>query len=311
MPSVRARAHLGARRRVSLLAVAGATLVAVAPADAARTPRTAPPPFSGVFEFSDVTPGTQLTECPQAGLDGDRPLDRRRRDEVGADQRTLERHPLQPGLRLLPAERDQRRDQPAHDAQRRRRRERLPPRLLAVRVLRLDRRRQELLRRPDPGAVAAGHRQLRQRGRPGGRVRPRGRRVLRRDRVQPHRRPRRDLRDALDERRLHVDPGMRADRRHARRPGRRPVPLQLGRRRPAPARRRRRDVQRGRRRAGQRLDPVRRQGVHRRWAAARRRAGAVLHAAHPPGRRLQPRRRRLGPGLRHVDPVHARPAVPV
>ena len=84
MPGMPDGAHLGARRRGAALAAVAvmATLVAVAPADAVRSPRTAPPPYSGVFEFSDVTPGTQLTECPQAGLDGHRPLDRRQRDEV-------------------------------------------------------------------------------------------------------------------------------------------------------------------------------------------------------------------------------------
>jgi hypothetical protein len=83
MLGLHARARLGARRRAAVLAAAAvATLVAVAPADAARKPRLAPPPFSGVFEFDDVTPATQLTECPQAGLRGDQPLDQRARDAV-------------------------------------------------------------------------------------------------------------------------------------------------------------------------------------------------------------------------------------
>src|SRR6478752_1016614 len=43
---------------------------------------------SGPFDFKDVTFGTGLTECPQAGLDGARPqpLDRRHKDQ--AEQRS-------------------------------------------------------------------------------------------------------------------------------------------------------------------------------------------------------------------------------
>jgi hypothetical protein len=78
--------HLVSSGRGPVLAVATslAFALAIAPAEARKNPRFDPPPFSGAFEFSDVTPGTQLTECPQAGLKGarPRPLDRRERDEV-------------------------------------------------------------------------------------------------------------------------------------------------------------------------------------------------------------------------------------
>ncbi len=46
---------------------------------------SAPPP-SGSLDFRDLDLGTLITECPQAGLEGDplhpQPLDRRQKDKV-------------------------------------------------------------------------------------------------------------------------------------------------------------------------------------------------------------------------------------
>ena len=50
-------------------------------------------------------------------------------------------------------------------------------------------------------------------GRPGADVRPRGDRLLREHRLQPHRRLERHLGQPVDERRLHLEPGLRGDRR--------------------------------------------------------------------------------------------------
>ena len=75
------------RKLVPVLMTAVTLLAVAAPAGArpsgGRENEGEPPP-SGVFVYRDIAPGNQITECPQAGLRGDRPrpLDRRRRDRA-------------------------------------------------------------------------------------------------------------------------------------------------------------------------------------------------------------------------------------
>ena len=117
------------RTGLLLLAAVGVVLAAFSSLGAAnpvtwiegRTGATLGP--SGAVELRDVTLGSSLTECPQAGMiDRDpKPLDRRvegrRREEVERRRRP----PREPGLLLLPAGRDVDRDQPGSTAEPRRR----------------------------------------------------------------------------------------------------------------------------------------------------------------------------------------------
>ena len=206
------------RRRTSLLllAVAGTTLAAFSSLGVAnpgtwaesRTGATLAP--SGVVEIRDMTLGSSLTECPQAGrIDRDpKPLDRRDVDAVEKKSSERRQPPAQPGLLLLPAGRDVDLDQPGDAEEHPRRGERLPAGHRLVGVLRVDRQRRQLVRRDHPvpvdAATAATSTGTCQRRRSGHGVRPCRNRVLRADRVQPLQRYERGLRSALDERRLHM-----------------------------------------------------------------------------------------------------------
>ena len=77
----------------------------------------------------------------------------------------------------------------------------------------VQRRGQALVRPDRPVPVGTEWRDARLRRRPGAHVRQRGHRLLREHRLQPHGRFERHLGQPIDERRLHLEPGLRRNRR--------------------------------------------------------------------------------------------------
>ena len=176
----------------------------------------------------DNTDGVPAGGQDRPGSEAARPAgDRRGREEV----ERWRRPPAESGLLLLPAGRDIDLDQPGNAEEHRRRRQRLPVGHGLLGLLRLDRQRQQLVRRdhsvPDHAGDAVQRQRLpAERRRPGDRARPCGHHLLRADRVQSLQRHERRLRSALDERGLHLVARVRADQR----------PLDHGRRRARAAR---------------------------------------------------------------------------
>jgi hypothetical protein len=111
---------------------------------------------------------------------------------------------------LLPAGRDGHRRQPDEPAERGRRSERLPDGMGHVRLLRDDRQRQQLVRRRAAVPERAGRRPHRRRGRSRDRLRPRRDRLLLAPPVRAGAGRQRPVRQPLDERRVHLEPAVRA-----------------------------------------------------------------------------------------------------
>ena len=159
------------------------------------------------------TLGDAITECPQAGLSGEnpKPLDRApttRSEKKSNEGTTSARTRTTPACRRTrPRSTSTRRE-----AEHRRRGERLPPRLGRRRASTprpttattgtTGSRRSRRCRAATTSTAAAIRRSSYDRG---------GRRLLRADQLQPHRRHERRLGEPLDERRLHVVAALRRD----------------------------------------------------------------------------------------------------
>jgi hypothetical protein len=168
---------------------------------------------SGTVEFRDVDLGTQITECPQAGTNTEpTPLDRRELDEVerlsdrGDDTRANTEYSCFPqnettivvnptdSDNIIGAQNDYR----------------MGGSFNGINASSDGGRHWYDLIGPFP-SDRMGHPRLS--GRPCAHVRPRGHRLLREHRLQPHRRHERHLGQPIDERRLHLEPGLRRNRR--------------------------------------------------------------------------------------------------
>ena len=147
----------------------------------------APAIESGAIDFKDISYGTTITECPQAGKidEQPKPLDRRDKDEAEKKSNGNDRR-LNQDYSCMPQDETAIDQNPNVEGNYRRGRERLPPRLGDVGVLLDDRQRRALVRRHHAVPVAAERRQPRRRGRPGDDVRPGRCRLLRPDQLQPH-----------------------------------------------------------------------------------------------------------------------------
>ena len=117
---------------------------------------------SGPIEYSDFNSlGNAITECPQAGLRGDNPKPLRNLVQDAVEKKSNEGSNIRANqdYACMPQDETALDINPIEKQQRRRRRERLPARLGHVRLLRLDRQRQPLVRRDHAVPVAAERRQ--------------------------------------------------------------------------------------------------------------------------------------------------------